>query len=199
MGLGPRGGTLASPTQSPAPPALRERVGQDDHGPTPLRANSHSTTRHAVTAHSDAQPHAPTRRLVYAPTPPSLVVFRLQPLGAGWEGENGEGDRGRQAVLASGLGGLPAGVGTTAAGSGIPHPPEGRMLPIGGNGPSWPRVDVEGEPGTRAVPELAWGLEGRSIRERIWLPRVWGHTRNTIYLGWGPQCSHHKSRRDLDV
>lgn len=94
VGLGPRGGTLASPTQSPAPPALRERVGQDDHGPTPLRANSHSTTRHAATAHSDAQPHAPTRRLVYAPTSPSLVVFRLQPLGAGWEGEKGDGDRG---------------------------------------------------------------------------------------------------------
>lgn len=46
----------------------------------------------------------------------------------------GEGDKGRPVVLASGLGCLPAGVETIAAGSPIPHPPEERVLPIGGNG-----------------------------------------------------------------
>lgn len=60
VGLGLKGGALISPTLSLASPNLPpERVRQDGYSShAASHEHSHSTTRHAVTAHSDVQTHA---------------------------------------------------------------------------------------------------------------------------------------------
>lgn len=140
MGLGLRGGALLSPTLSLGSddPAL-ERVEQDESSPhSASHEHSHSTIRNPVTAHSDAQPHA-RGGLQGSSTPPHPLPALFSASNPLVQGEREEEGRGQgPAVPASGLGCLPAGVGTAAAGSPFPHPPEDRVLPIGGNGATLP-------------------------------------------------------------
>lgn len=185
MGLGLRAGTLVPRTQSPAPPRLPERVRQEDAAATPLRTHSHSTPH---TRLQPARPRSRTHPLGGPSTPPRPLPALFSAFSPG---ERGKGT-GAAGCAGSRMGGLPAGVGTAAAGSGFPHPrkechPQGKRGRAAG-------LEVEAEPGTRADPEPARGLQGGSTRERTCLPNVGGHTRLTLSLGWDPQCSQKRQR-----
>lgn len=139
VGVDLRGGVLLSNPESGSEDPAPERVERDDSSPhAASQEHSHATIRNPVTAHSDAQPHA-RGGLPGSATPPHPLPALFSASNSWERGEREEeGRRLGPAVRASGLGCLPAGVGTTAAGSPFPHPPEDRVLPIGGNGATLP-------------------------------------------------------------
>lgn len=161
---GPGAGPCLAESAPPAPP--RSGLGRMTAPPPP----------DARLQPTQARPHAPARRLVRTPAPPSHVFSASSP-GAAWEGGRGKGPGARglcrlpdRAAFRRAWEPLPL------APAPAPAPAGGRVLPMGGSGAILARVEVEGEPGTRAVLVQGWGPEG----ERTWLPNVWGHTRITI-------------------